>query len=166
MPVGDALAGDLSAAAREQRARRRSRGCGCGGELWGGLPSRRRLSRRRLSRGRLSHRRAVTALVAEDDHISEGRDLARPSHGETAIQAAGKACADAELARAQRRLEREARGRDGLRAHPGLSCTRGPRTCPSGLVRHPDGGQRPVSQTQQDEAALRRQIEDVDLPRC
>ena len=149
--AGDSLAGepacDLSAAAREQRARRRSR-------------SRvRRSFGRLLSRRRLSRRRAVTALVAEDDHIGEDRDLDRPTHGETAIQAVGKAGADAELARAQRRLEREARGADGLRARQAELYTRAAHRS-AVRVRHPDGGQRPVSETQQDEADLRRQIED------
>ena len=39
--------------------------------------------------------------------IGTGRDLARPTHGETSIQAVGKSGADAELARSQRHLERE-----------------------------------------------------------
>ena len=146
-PLAGEAAGDLSAAAREQRARLRSR-------------SRvRRSFGRMLSRRRLSHRRAVTALVAEDDHIGADRDLACPTHGETAIQAVGKAGADAELARAQRRLEREARGADGLRARQAELYTRATYRS-ADRVRHPDGGQRPVAEAQQDEAALRRQIED------
>jgi len=146
-PLDGGLAGDLSAAAREQRARRRSR-------------SRVRRGFGRLLTGRrLSHRRAVAALVAEDDHIGTGRDLALPTHGETAIQAVGKSGADAELARSQRHLEREARGADALRARQAELYTRaGYRT---GIrVRHPDGGRRPVCEAQQDEAAARRRIED------
>ena len=146
-PLDGGLADDLSAAAREQRARRRSR-------------SRVRRGFGRLLTGRrLSHRRAVAALVAEDDHIGTGRDLALPTHGETAIQAVGKSGADAELARSQRHLEREARGADALRARQAELYTRaGYRT---GIrVRHPDGGRRPVCEAQQDEAAARRRIED------
>ena len=141
------LAGDLSADAREERARRRSR-------------SRvRRGFRRLLSRRRLSHRRAVAALVAEDDHIGDGRDPGRATHGETAIGAVGKAGADRELARSQRHLEREAREADALRARRAELYTRA-RHRAGVRVRHPDGGQRPVAETQQDEAAARRQIED------
>ncbi len=146
-PLDGGLPDDLSAAAREQRARRRSR-------------SRvRRGFARLLTRRRLSHRRAVAALVAEDDHIGAGRDLARPTHGETAIQAVGKSGADAELARSQRHLEREARGADALRVRQAELHTRAGYR--AGVrVRHPDGGERPVSETQQDEAAARRRIED------
>ena len=138
---------DLSAAAREQRTRRRSRSRVRRG--FGGL----------LLRGRLSHRRAVAALVAEDDHIHEPRDLDRPTHGETAIQAVGKAGADAELARSQRYLEREARGADALRVRQAELYTKAGYR--AGVrVRHPDGGRRPVCEAQQDEATARRQIED------
>ena len=146
-PLAGGLADDLSAAAREQRARRQTRARVRRG--FGTL----------LSRRRLSHRRAVAALVAEDDHISESRDLARLTHGETAIQAVGKAGAEAELARSQRHLEREARGADALRARRAELYTRAGYR--AGVrVRHPDGGERPVSETQQDEAAARRQIEE------
>ena len=149
--TGESLDGrrpdDLSAAAREERARRRTQSRVRRG--FGGL----------LRRRRLSHRHAVVALLAEDDHISAGRDLALPTHGETAIQAMGKAGADAELAKSQRRLEREARGADALRARQAELYTRAEHR--AGVrVRHPDGGQRLVSETQQDEAAARRRIED------
>jgi hypothetical protein len=146
-PLAGGLPGDLSAAAREQRARRRTRSRVRRG--FGGL----------LSRRRLSHRRAVGALVAEDDHIGTGRDLARLTHGETAIQAVGITGAGAELAKSQRHLERKARGADALRARQAELYTRAGHR--AGVrVRHPDGGQRPVSETQQDEAAARRRIED------
>ena len=42
---------------------------------------------RLLRRRRVSHRRLVTALLAEDDHIAPGRDLDRATHGETVVQA-------------------------------------------------------------------------------
>ncbi len=71
----------------------------------------------------------------------------------------GKAGADARLAKSQRHLEREARAADALRARQAELHTRAGYR--AGIrVRHPDGGQRPVSETQQDEAAARRQIED------
>ena len=142
------LRDDLSAAAREQRARRRTQ-----------TRVRRGFGRRLLRRHRLSHRRAVAALLAEHDRVGDGRDQARPTHGETTIQAVGKAGADVVLGRSRRRLEREAQGADALRATQAeLTIRAGHR---AGIrVRHPDGGERPVAEVQRDEAAARRRIED------
>jgi hypothetical protein len=146
-PMPDDACDDLAADAREQHARRRSRALV------------RRSFGRLLRLRRLSHRRVVTALLAEDDRLGAARDPGRPTHGETAIHAAGKAGADAELTRSQRHLEREARGADSLRARQAELYTRS--GYQAGIrVRHPDGGQRPVAEVVQDEAAARRQIED------
>ncbi len=138
---------DLAAAVLLQRAQQRSRA----------LVHRRfgRLLRRR----RISHRQLVAALLAEDERIAPGRDLDRATHGETVVQAVGKAGADAELARSQRRLEREVSGTDELRARQAELRTRASQRS-ADRVRHPDGGERPVAEVQRDEAAARRQIED------
>jgi hypothetical protein len=138
---------DLAAAVFLRRARRRNRSL-----------VQRRFSRL-LRRRRVPHRRLVAALLAEDDHVGPGRDPAQPTHGETVVQAVGKAGADAELARSQRRLEREVKGTDELRARQAELRTRASHRS-GDRVRHPDGGQRPVAEVQRDEAAARRQIED------
>ena len=114
---------------------------------------------RLLRRRRVSHRRMVTALVAEHDHAGRDRGRDQVTHGETVVQGIGKAGADAELARFQRRLERHASGTDQLRARQAELETRASQRS-ADRVRHPDGGQRPVAEVQQDEAAARRQIED------
>jgi hypothetical protein len=114
---------------------------------------------RLLRRRRVPHRRLVTALLAEDDHVGPGRDADRATHGETVVQGIGKAGADAELARSQRRLDRAATGTDELRARQAELQTRASLRS-ADRVRHPDGGQRPVAEVQRDEAAARQQIED------
>lgn len=138
---------DLAAAVFESRARRRTRSL-----------VHRRFSRL-LRRRRVSHRRLVTALVAEHDHVGPHRDPDRVTHGETVAQGIGKAGADAELARFQRRLERAVSGTDQLRARQAELQTRASQRS-ADRVRHPDGGQRLVAEVQRDEAAARRQIED------
>jgi hypothetical protein len=146
-PLDGGLPDDLSAAAREQRAQRRTRTRVRRGFGW--------LLRRR----RLSHGRAVAALLAEHDHIGGDRDQALPTHGETTIQAVGKSGADAVLAKSRRRLEREARDADALRAKQAELTIRAAHR-PGVRVRHPDGGERPAAEVQRDEAAARRRIED------
>ncbi len=138
---------DLAAAVLLTRAGRRHRAL-----------VQRRFSRL-LRRRRVPHGRLVSALLAEDDHIGPGRDPDRDTHGETVVQAVGKAGADAELARSQRRLERAASGTDELRARQAELRTRASHRS-ADRVRHPDGGQRPVAEVQRDEAAARHQIED------
>jgi hypothetical protein len=138
---------DLAAAVFATRSRRRTR-----------TLVHRHFSRL-LRRRRVSHRRLVTALLAEHDHAGPDRDPDRATHGETVVQGIGKAGADAELARFQRRLDRAASGTDQLRARQAELHTRA-RQRSADRVRHPDGGQRPVAEVQRDETAARRQIED------
>lgn len=138
---------DLAAAVFLTRARRRTR-----------TLVHRQFSRL-LRRRRVPHRRLVAALLAEDDHVGPGRDADRATHGETVVQGVGKAGADAELARSQRRLERAASGTDQLRARQAELRTRASHRS-GDRVWHPDGGQRPVAEVQRDEAAARRRIED------
>jgi hypothetical protein len=137
---------DLAAAEFAARAKRRAR-----------TLVHRRFSRL-LGRRRVAHRRLVTALVTEHDQAGRDRDPDRATHGETVVQGIGKAGADAELARFQRRLERHARGTDQLRARQAELQTRASQRS-ADRVRHPDGGQRPVAEVQRDEAAARHQIE-------
>ncbi len=145
-PFADGSA-DLAAAVLASRARWRSRS-----------QVRRHFSRL-LRRRRVSHRRLISALLAEHDHVGPGRDADRATHGETVVQGVGKAGADAELARSQRQLERAVSGTDQLRARQAELQTRASQRS-ADRVRHPDGGQRPVAEVQRDEAAARRQIED------
>jgi hypothetical protein len=138
---------DLAATVFVQKARRRSRG---------------RLSRGLVKlgrRGRVTRRLSLGVLVAEDHHIGANRDPALATHGETLVRAVGKAGADSHLSRSQRRLNREARRIDRLRARRSRFVIRaGHRQ--HDLARHPDGGQETVADLQRYQAAQRAQIED------
>ena len=138
---------DLAAPVFLERARRRSRA---------------RLQRSlgiMLRKARVTHRTALAALLAEDGHIADGRDPARPTHTETVVRAAAKRGADTHLARSQRRLNRAARRIDRLRAREATLLIRaGHRK--HDLVRHPGGGHETVCDVQQHQAALRARIDD------
>jgi hypothetical protein len=112
-----------------------------------------------LERQRVSRRAAFTALVAEDRHIGTGRDPMMSTHGETLVRAAGKAQADAQLARSQQRLDRLARRIDRLRAQQATLLIRAAHL-QSDLVPHPDGGQETVADVLRAQASLRAQITD------
>ena len=137
---------DLAAPVFLERARRRSRA---------------RLQRSlsiMLRKGRVAHRTALAALLAEDGHIGDGRDPARPTHAETVVRAAAKRGADTHLSRSQRRLNRAARRIDRLRAREAKLLVRA-RYRKHDLVRHPGGGRETVCDVQQHQAALRAQID-------
>ena len=102
----------------------------------------------------------VTALLAEDDHIGPGRD-AGPGHprrdrGPGAWARPGPTPSWPGPSAA---WTGHASGTDELRARQAELHTRASHRS-ADRVRHPDGGQRPVAEVQQDEAAARRQIED------
>jgi hypothetical protein len=112
---------------------------------------------RLLRRRHIPSRAALDALVAEDLHIGSARDLERTTHAETVVYAAGKAGAERTLGKAQRRLHKEASAIDKLHARrSALLAQADHRT--GDRVRHPDGGQRTVSEVQEDEAEQRSEI--------
>jgi hypothetical protein len=137
---------DLAAQVSLERARRRSRA---------------RLQRSLtglLRRGQVARRPALATLLAEDDHIGDGRDPGHLTHAEAVVRAAAKRGADTHLARSQRRLNREARRIDRLRAREAMLRLRANHR-QGDLVRHPVGGHEAVGDVQQDRAALRAQID-------
>ena len=138
---------DLAAAAIESRARSRFRT---------------RLHRRLAQILRHPHIRsgaALAMLTAEADHIGPGRDPELPTHGEALILAAAKESADSTLARSQRGIDKHAEGIELLQAKRAELMTRAGHRA-ANLVRHPDGGLRPVEEVAQDEARQRAQIKD------
>lgn len=138
---------DLAAAAIQARTLHRSRT-----RLGRRLP-------RVIGRPRGSARAALAMLDAEADRIGPARDPARPTHGETLVQQAGKAAADSALARSQRRLDKRAEEIEKHQARQAELITRA-RYRGTDRVRHPDGGLRPADEVARDEQAQRAQIEE------
>jgi hypothetical protein len=137
---------DLAAAAIESRARRRARA---------------RLYRRLdqiLRRRHIPSRAALNMLAAEADHIGPGRDPGLATHGESLLLGAGKESADSTLARSQRGLDKHAEEIERLQNRRAELRTRAGYRA-GDLVRHPDGGLRPVCEVAKDEAKQRAQIE-------
>lgn len=141
---------DLAAVIFAQRARQRS-----SARLQHGLT--RLLRRRRMTRS--AARDALASLAAENHHLTAGRDPALATHGETLVQATGKAGADIDLARSHRRLNRAARRTDRLRARQARLLVRAAHRADD-LVRHPDGGQETVTSLERYQSAQRALIED------
>jgi hypothetical protein len=144
-PDGRNLA-DLAAAERHRRQRPRRL-----------LPlTRLRIGLRRQPR---MSRRAIQALVAEQDGIDQRRDPGSTTHGETNVRSVATRRSDGVISRTARRLHRITRRIDRLRARRAILLAR-ITLIPAGHVAHPDGGRQTVRQTQADAAALNRRVQD------
>jgi hypothetical protein len=104
-------------------------------------------------------RRAIQALVAEQEGIDQRRDPGSTTHGEANVRSVATRRSDGVISRTARRLHRITRRIDRLRARRAILLAR-VALIPAGYVAHPDGGRQTVRQTQADAAALNSRVQD------
>jgi len=112
-----------------------------------------------LGHRRVRSRTALAMLAAEDDRIDPGRNPDLTTHGEALVLARGKERADAALARSQCGIDKQARRIGLLQFRRSRLIVRADYRA-GDLVRHPDGGLRPVREVVRDEASQRAEIAD------
>lgn len=106
-----------------------------------------------LTRSRRVSRRAIRALVAEQEDIGAQHDPSDATYGETVVRGIAKQGADELIGRTSRRMHRMARRTARLKARRAI--LRGwIDLIPEQHVPHPDGGRRTIAQTQADRDAL------------
>lgn len=118
------------------------------------------LTRCRIGAGRWSRasRRAIRALVAEQDGHAGQHDSVHATHGEDALHSIARRRAGRELYAAFRRLSRMNRRADRLKARRATLLGRIERI-PDEHVAHPDGIPRTLRQTEADRDVLAARVE-------